>query len=726
MKPRTLFSALVFAAILCSLLALSARPAAAQVDEKDVVRFSALGEKEILLDGPIDSTSIDFYLPAHWQLLAGGTVHLNMRAFIGEDTAAASGNTAAGFIEVYLNDTWVDTIALTTSGNYSLDLAIPAHAWDLTEPHAPQSLRLYLHDAIRCGLLWISAQGGTWRGINVAISPTSYLILPHREVPVPTDLRLLPFPIQQSSFLPDRALLIVPAFPSESELQAALTVAAALGRMTNNQLQPVFLTADRLTADQLAGAHAIFVGDPAGFAPLAGIVLPAAVAAPQAGPDDGLLQMIVSPVNPATVWLTVSGNSPVGLVKAAQAFGSGQVRIHGPENLAVVTDVVPQPVSAMQADMTLAEMGYDEQTYSGYGIRYFAYWFDIPSVYQVSEGAYFELVFNNSALLNYDESGITVLLNDLFVGGVRLSDRTTNTSTTRFQIPAYMFRAGRNLLLLEVNLSGITPCIPYEEIWVSVKPGSLLHMPSVLADQVARPQPRLTDYPALLFPTAESLTFVLPREDVGAWQMAARLAGEIGAKSGGRLIAPGASYADTLPLTRKENESLIVIGRASQLPLMTELSAALPAPFESGRDIASEPNREFIFNVPENVSVGYLQVLPSPWNNRRVILAVNANDLAGLSAAVNVLSDSNLRAGLRGNLAVIYGQQVLVAQIETTTPAVAATPAVTVLGTPEAPAGSETGPFRIDLLTVGLAILGLIIVLALITRAVSRGKRKKA
>lgn len=721
---KTLLRILLCAALMGALLAQTVPLARAQTAQGEVVRFSDLDQKEILLDGPIDSASIDFYLPAHWKVQPGGIVHLNMRVFTGTESDQIDQEVTAGFIEVYINDIWLNTIPLTRNGEYSVDVDIPYSVWDLEREHTPQSLRIYLFDSVRCEMLWAAAQMGTWRGINVAIAPSSYLSLPHQDVPIATSLKQLPYPLYQNSFLPEKVLLIVPSAPTESELQSALAVAGGLGRMTNGDLEPVFLTADQAASTSLTGAHAIFIGDPAAFPQLSGVDLTGGSSqVPSTGPDDGLLRMLVSPVDPSTAWLLISGNSPAGLVKAAQAFAGGQVRVYGPENLAVVTEVVPNPTPSLRSDYTLADLGYEEQTYAGYGITYFAYWFDVPADQQIEEGAYFEMMFNNSALLNYDESGITVLLNDLFVGGVRMSDRTTNTTTTRFLIPAYMFRPGRNLLLLQANLEGITPCIPYEKIWVSIKPGSLLHIPTGPVTLGAVPQRSLTDFPALLFPTFEKLAFVLPRNDPGAWQIAADLAWQIGITSARSVIDPLAAYGDAVPPEWESTHSLIVVGRPSEAPVLASLADWLPASFPAGSDIAVEPEVEFLYDVPANVPVGYLQVLPSPWNPGRVILAVNGNDSQGLLSAQRTLGNPARRAELRGNLAVIYGNQVLVTQhLNEAGPAPA--PTITVLGTPQAQGNGESGPFNLSLITIGLAILATFVVLALVVWAVNRRKRK--
>ena len=63
------------------------------------------------------------------------------------------------------------------------------------------------------------------------------MYVPHKQILPPVNLTLLPLPFYQD-FLPrDSVIIVVPNQPSAGELQAALSVAAGLGR---DDLQPTF------------------------------------------------------------------------------------------------------------------------------------------------------------------------------------------------------------------------------------------------------------------------------------------------------------------------------------------------------------------------------------------------------------------------------------------------------------------------------------------------------
>lgn len=694
--------------------------ARAQTASIDTVPFAAFGKREVLLDGPVDSTGFDFYLPADWSLTSGSTVHINMRAYVGDPAQVDAATSAAGYIDLYMNDTWLETVALSQNGDYSIDVNIPDTAWRAASTKLPQTLRIALHDAVRCSLVWASAGSGNWKSINVAISPTSYLYLPHQSVAMPTDLGQLPYPLYQRSFEVDKALVIVPEYPTEGELQAALVVEAALARMTDGNLITSFTNVSDLTETSLTATHVIFIGHPSAFPQLNGAALPLApngntFEGQQVLPTDGILELIQSPVDPTKVWLIVSGNNDASIVKAAQAVGSGAIRPYGPSNLAIVTSVQSQPVAVSTiSDITLADLGYKEDTQSAYGLVYFAYYFDVSPTQPVTDGAYFEMTYNNSALLNFEESGISILLNDQFVGSVRFNDRTTNASTVKFNIPAYMFRSGRNLLLLEANLAGMTPCIPVDEIWVSIKPGSLLHLPSLPVSDTLTPSYELASYPQIIFPSMDNLVFILMRDNPTTWEIAASIAYEIGQYTRNTVIQPHVAYADRIPDGILNENSQIIIGRPSTMPVIQDLAQVMPAPFTAGTDIATEASSEFTFNIPETAPVGYLQIMPSPWNSKQVIMTVLGNSDQGLRSASLALADNTIRSQMAGNLAVAYDNQVIVDKVELTPVTAIATPKVILQSTPVAANGSESGPFKLNLIVIGVGLLAVIVLLALV------------
>ena len=122
-----------------------------------------------------------------------------------------------------------------------------------------------------------------------------------------------------------------------------------------------------------------------------------------------------------------------------------------------------------------------------------------------------------------------------------------------------------------------------------------------------------------------------------------------------------AFYGDELPATERSNYNLLVVGRPSQIPFVSEVNDYLPAPFTIGNDNASEgDNFQVTYQIPPDSPLGYLEIIQSPWNPNNIILAVLGNTSQGVNWAGTALLDT-MRWQLAGNFAVIDDQQVLTA-----------------------------------------------------------------
>ncbi len=676
----------------------------------DVISFTAMGKEDTALTGPIDSQEIFFRLPADWTMLSDSVLHLNLNAATGMTPEVDHG--VAGFFEVYMNDTWLATVNLTTDGEYSVDVIIPPSAWITTTKNAPQVLRFTLMDALRCEM-WLAAAttGGYARGISTVVRSTSYIDFTHGNVPAPTDLKFFPYPIFQDTFKPDKAVVVIPNQPTQGEMQAAMTLSAAFGRLTDGRLNLQLITVSQLTDNTIKESNLIFVGSPAAFPQLDSAKLPAPFNESgfdnvQMSAEDGILQMITAPQNPSKVWLLVSGTTDAAIMKAAQAAGGNQIRPYGPDNLAVVTAIgenVPEPY---KIDFTFADLGYPaEQTYSG-DYNDLGIWFEMPANELPSDGAYFEMVFTNSAVLNFDESSVKVMVNDSLVGGLRFSDRTTSITRWKFNIPPALLHPGRNLLLLELYLSGSSACVPYDELWFTIMPESLLHLPTTAIPENTVRNYDLTKYPTSVFSTFEQTAFVLPKGDPTAWSIASKIAFDLGKKLGGSPINVASYYGDDVPDDVKKSMELILVGRPSAMPVISQFSEVMPASFENGQDIAVEKDPQYSYLVTASVPVGYIQVFSSPWDSKLAVLAVSGNMDEGLDAASTALLTPSIRGRLTGNLIVVLDDKIIVRQVNLAASS-QTSPEIVVAGNQQSTASGQTG--KTSKINISLPLIVMII-----------------
>lgn len=674
--------------------------------DPNVVTWEMLGLGESNLDGPHDSVFFSFRLPADWKLIEGASLNLSLGVSVNTGILDQSnseiteqgqpypnGAVGAGTLTVTVNDTTLLNLPLDEVGEVARTISIPTNALILASDDGFINVEITLNSGTSCY---------NFDQMKVVIRTSSHFILPHESIQPSTSLINFPRPIYQDSFMSDSALLVIPDQPSAAELQAALTVSSGFGKLSGGSLIFDMVTLDKLTTEQKTENHLIFVGTAASLPVLKQLQLPLPVNGAQfqvsgGNTDDGFVEMINSPWNDANVILIVSGNTDQGTIKAAQAVSSGVFQPSQFPNLAVVQEVQTTPVLTPQpTDQTLTALGYKSRLFENRGVSNVSYNFNVPPGWTVGQDSSFELVFGHSALLDYSSSGIVVLLNNKPIGSVRMSDASAGLSTNKvlINIPTSAIVPGKNRLDVRVNLEPQDVCSPQNMrgLWVNIWPESTLHLP--LAPTLIDPSSSLTlsSYPApfIYYPLLDNMAFILMHDDVESWRDAATIAAFLGSIANGPVTALKVYYADSLPEAERAKYNLLIIGRPSQMPIMGEINKTLPVPFLDGIDVIADANLQVTYRIQPDSPMGFMEIMPSPWNSENVILAIVGNTAQGVRWATTSLIDPALRFRLGGNFAVINDKQIITTDTRLT-PTIASDP-TPVAEVPVVPSSMETTP----------------------------------
>ncbi len=670
---KTLRIILIIAATFGSLV--RATPAIVRADTA-TIDFEQLKLQSLRMRGPQDSFFVSFAAPEHWGLEEPSSIELDLDIIIPGDSTSGAGasnaitdtskaqldaggrNCVAGTLNFSFNNTFLRSVPLLGGGSRKVSVPIKA---DALKP-APGSnnqhqLFVQFENPDRCGVDQYT---------QILVQPTSRFQFSKTDTEPTRDLTLLPRPLLQRTFEPDRAMLVVPDAPSAEELEAALNVAAGFGRMTSGALAITTTAISRMSDTMWKNNHLIIVGKPFGL-PIIGITklteplssgkfnLPNA--------DDGIVQLAVSPYNRERVVLIVSGNSDVGVAKAGRAVSSGAVRPKTQRSVAVIANAGgPRANTETPPDTrSFTDLGYATQRAQGLGGNTFFIEFNAPNAVSLVGDGYIELAFVHSALLDYDRSNLNIFLNDIAIGSVRLSDASTRIARTRVPIPEAALRPGNNRIAIQSTLSTRSNerNQPFDAIWMSIQDDSQLFMR--FSSKPARPT--RANLAGLLKPFNEesnlgNVGFVLPERDPAAWKSAADLAYVLGIQSSNTALDVRAALASKVPETLSNERNLIVIGKAAELPFLTQIPN-LPAPFEKGSNIASEANVGVSNRVAPTDNMGYLQFVQSPFNPQRAILFALGSTDAGIEWASRAIADPNRRSRLTGNLAFINDEQIV-------------------------------------------------------------------
>jgi len=644
-----------------------------QTGEQTVLSFSQLGQDNLIMRGPYSFQQLRYSLPANWAFQNGATLELKITTnrVIDAVDEITDGLYSGAEMSVTYNNQVIEVLPLR-AGDETYNISIPESALSSVREDGRQELTLFLDAGVDCD--------NPYNTTTVIVSSTSQFILPYVEQRPVTDLTRLPFPIYQAdSVFPVNSIIVIPDTPTADEMQAALIVAAGFGRMTRNVDPFPLISVSQLTQESRETSNLIFIGKASGLSVLDEATLPVPLdndsfTRQELQSEDGILQMTFSPWNDGRTLLIVSGNSDVGVVKAAKAFSTGEVQTGSNQNLAIVADAMSSGLeqgtgsdsNLPQAKRTFSELGYDDATtISGIGRGSVNVEFYVPPGLDVGEDAYLDLTFLNSATMDYDRSGLTVYLNSTRIGSSRLNDETASTVTQQFKIPASSVLPGNNRLIIEADLIALSECsaIEFSGLWITILPESILNLPLEPSSANGSTTQDLSvyPYPFIGLPSLSNVLFVLSPDSPFSWSVAANVATGLGRNTNSSIYALEVAYDDNLSEDMRMNHHIVAVGLPQKLGIIGELESSLPVPFENDSNVAVFTNQQVVYRFDSGVNLGYLEILPSPWSASNMILVVTGNSDEGVMQAGITLFEGALRSRLRGNFALIKGEQIVTA-----------------------------------------------------------------
>jgi hypothetical protein len=377
---------------------------------------------------------------------------------------------------------------------------------------------------------------------------------------------------------------------------------------------------------------------------------------------DGIIQEISSPWNPGRAILIVTGLSDEAVRKASQAMSS-ETRFPGMSGAVTLVReaLLPSEINhtaSMSGEMTLADLGYQDEIIWGDSAQQADYFFEVPG-WQLTDEAAIDLYFSHSQRIDYQYSGLTVLLNKNPVASVALDDNNSDEGHIHISLANADVQTGENRLTVSVDMALPGECAPLqsEQAWLRIKNTSrilLAHNP----DTTLKLSLDYLPYPFHLDPTLTDLMFALPdTPTIGELEAVLRLAASLGNSAAGKTILPVAVTGNNLPLQDLGDYHIIALGRPSRNELIQQINSQLPQSFLPGSDEIEQRIDDVVFRLPPGVDLGYLQLIPSPWNEAHALLAVTGTTDNGVNWAVNVLSYRTW-ALKSGNLAVIKESEI--------------------------------------------------------------------
>jgi uncharacterized protein YgiM (DUF1202 family) len=635
--------------------------------------------QNIVLESPQGLSQFRLRIPDDWEPTGNNVLYLNIEYF--EDSTAAIGADFAPPIttlDIRLNDQLIASVSLTAAdvGERTLEIPLPTNilANPLRRSHTV-SISLDARDACR-----VRVQSRVLVRVD-----RSFVHYEYREYLPTLDLARYPRPLFNNRRIVNEfesAWIVLPPDASSSDYQAAASVSAGLGFLTNSDLQVRVVTTDTLTQPDREANHLLLIGTPRTNPMIADLyarsLLPTTLDGSslrfrdtQIDAEHGVVQVIQHPENPRRAIFVVTGETDIAVAKAAQALAGRPSVLGLGGTLAIISDTQPlfHPVTNTIFDqpLTFADLGVTEDIQlNGLGTQFTEIEFNVPAGGVVAPDAYVDIIYNYSQILAVTNASFTVSMNNIPIGSTPLTQLGA-AGPTPTQLPAdYHLRVSVPVnsvipgavnalsLQLDVPLSyGCEPPNP-EASWFTVSRQSVLYLPrTTFSFTTFAPVVGLFPVPMNSLPNLQDVWISLPenptpQELEQGMQMVALLASQT---SLGEGFIPRVSLGAIPEGTDLSQYHFIVIGRHTTNPFLASLNPNLPQPFLEGTDQIQQTLDDTIYILPEGFDIGILQMLVSPWASNRLILVITGVSPVGQNYAANVLLSRNYdRSQLQGDI----------------------------------------------------------------------------
>ena len=602
----------------------------------------------LTLNGSYSQARFDLLIPPDWDILPGSEMNLHVVTDLG-----LANSTPLTEFTVFLNDYWVYETIVSSAGDQWITFTIPDQ-WGKRDGQADR-LEIIVSTPEGCDQDF---------RISTYLYFDSEFTLSYQNKPISFDMSKYPAPIFQPAYYPQTIYLLMPSNASTQEVEAGLSLTAELGKLAGQNIDiQVLMDVSQDVLTSLNG-NLIVIGTPENN-PVIGqlqnltdntIVVSEGTAN---SPSDGILQLIPSPWFPNKAILLVTGLTEEAVYKAGRALGTEANFPGFRDQLVLVSDLNPAIPNNYEyvPTVTLEQLGYTDRTLRGTGTERVTYKFYLPGKYFLAEGAKIRFNFSHSAILDPNSSSITLTLNNTPFASAALDNSNKERGGLEAFLPISAYEPGNiNYIGVEIDSHIADPCgtsrAVVDQAWVNLQADSLLNLPVVDNQKIIDFDLDYLPMPFISNPNLEQTKFVLPDapsevEYTVAFQAAALL----GSGSEGNALNPKVLFGNPASEEELAGSDLIVVGRPSRNHVLQLINDDLPQPFIEGTDKIDQKIDAVIFRLPDNIDLGYLQLLPSKWGTEEnVILTITGTSDQAMLWALDAMVDSEKDNLLKGNL----------------------------------------------------------------------------
>lgn len=656
MKPKLPIAILVLVLVLVLLGPPSQRVVAAEAQTLSIT-LAELGYVDETVQGVLVNRTYSVNFPSQWTALPENTLTLRFSHSPALDVFSA--------MAVDWNGVRLTSVMLTPENieGGSVTFTIPADI--INKGYNQLTLQFYM------GISGDYCQDDDNPAVWATIHATSSLNFTYEVDPPVVDLAVFPQVLfNDSPLVKNTITLILPDQPTSLELNALASVSAKLGQLANWRAMELngsiqssggpmgnIIVVGRIDRLGMFGVNSMpFVSQSGGVYTLkdsTGTGIPGTA---------GVIWEQVSPFDPTSVMILITGATDEGTLLAAQAFSNSATYSQFSGQQAVILSL-PEPVSEdldFGKTYTFADLGYVDETAEGTREQTITYNIRLPMNWASQSEVLLELHFSHSELIASNKSSLNILVNNTPVSSFLLTPSNANLSWQTIRLPTQLFGIGDNSLKITGNIkidkdyNDPRYCLDNynNEAWVVIYADSRFTLPG----GPTRMDVRLIQYPFAFMGSSNlsGVTFVVPdHSDSAVVQSLSQITARLGRYATGTALTPRVVDASTLPTLSSIHAHQILIGLPAVNPAITDLNDILPLPFTPGTN-QPLPSDQIIQMISVGGSVGFIEATSTDDGQTRLV--VTGNDSTGLLWATEGLTDPAMIAKLDGDLVILNAQ----------------------------------------------------------------------
>jgi hypothetical protein len=580
-----------------------------------------------------------FYVPESWELSPNTYVQLELShspILLRLDST----------ITVYLNDVPVRTERLMDMPETRATLRVPLPLEKIKRDYNELHLRFYLR-----------AIDEPCRDVDnpscwATVHRDSMLHLEYKMPEGAFDLSQYPYPFALERVEDaGSASFILPPKPDASEIEAAVSMIAFMtSQSPMGKFKYRVYTVDK--APVTATAENLVIIGKSGRLPLAkdfpGMIKPAG--------DVGAIGIFTSPYAPDKAALLVTARTDAGLSRATGALCHKEYsrQLNGATAL-VEQDLYEKSTAEDEYErgiIRLADLGYGDMATYGTYRSIITFNASVPEHWRLLEGSFLYVIFSHAGILVPQQSTLSIVLNDVPLKAVELSEENAERASLKVIIPPNQLDNDSFKTDARFYLDiGVPDCAHeyVERAW------GVIHNDSYFKFEYepAR-KPLLRHFPGLTIDEKQEFDgyIVVPDNvDSGTLDVLTALAEKVGRNLGGRTARlPVVKANETKGKVRESN--LILIGTPKNNSVIKDCGDKIPVSFDKAGNPV--PNEKVPFLKEYAARCALLETAVSPFASDKYVFIVSGTG-SGLSKGAKNIRDKKLFAILSGNVAFVDG-----------------------------------------------------------------------